>query len=69
MIRDHQGDLNVYLDTIFGLENAVNSKPKKIFKANRLGSHILFALDEAKRILVIYTSDEVRIETAAESMD
>ena len=53
--------MNVYLDTLYSLENAVKAKPKKIFHSHKLGSNPLFALDEAKRILVIYASDEVRI--------
>ena len=53
--------MNVYLDTVYGLANAVKSKPKKIFHSHKLGSNTLFALDEAKRILVIYASDEVSI--------
>ena len=47
------------MDTIFRLGNAVNSKPKKMFHAHKLGTNILFSLDEAKRILVIYAGDEV----------
>ena len=53
--------MNVYLDTLYSLENAVKAKPKKTFHSHKLGSNPLFALDEAKRILVIYASDEVRI--------
>jgi len=52
--------LNVYLDTLYGLENGVKAKPKKIFHSHKLGSNPLFALDEMKRILVVYASDEVR---------
>ena len=54
--------MNVYLDTIYGLENALKSRPKKVFHSHKLGSNPLFALDEGKRILVIYASDEVRIK-------
>jgi len=53
--------LNVYLETLDGLGNAVKAKPKKIFHSDRLGSNLLFALDEVTRILVIYASVEVRI--------
>jgi len=53
--------LNVYLDTVYGLGTAVKSKPKKVFHSQKLGPNPLFALDEAKRILVIYASDEVSI--------
>jgi len=60
-VQDPQGVWNVYLDTISGLGNAVKLEAKKIFHSEKLGSNPLFALDEAKRILVIYASDEVRI--------
>ena len=39
----------------------MKAKPRKIPHSDGLGSNPLFALDEAKRILVIYASDEVRI--------
>jgi len=55
--------LSVYLDATSGLGNAINAKPKKTFYSQKLGPNPLFALDEAKRILVIYASDEVRISS------
>ena len=53
--------MNVYLEALYDLGNAVKAKPKKIFHSNRLGSNLLFALDEVTQILVIYASVEVRI--------
>ena len=45
----------------------MKANPKKIFHSDKLGSNPVFALDEVKRILVIYANVEVRIRTAVDS--
>jgi hypothetical protein len=57
--EDAQGMLMVYMDTIHGLGNAIQGKPKKIFHLQKLGSTVVFAVDESRRLLAVYASSEV----------
>jgi len=62
VIQDTQGArgiLEVYMDTIHALGNAIQGKPKKEFHLQKLGSTVLFAVDESKRLLTVYASSEV----------
>ena len=58
--QDTQGMLEVYMDTIHGLGNAIRGKPKKAFHLQKLGSTVVFAVDESRRLLAVYASSEVR---------
>ena len=61
--QDAQGLLEVYMDTIHALGNAIQGKPKKVFHLQKLGSTVLFAVDESKRLLIVYASSEVRLHS------
>jgi len=61
VVQDLQGVLNVYLEPLNSLGNAMKAKPKKIFHSDRLGSDLLFAFDKVTQILVIYATVKVRI--------
>ena len=61
--QDAQGLLEVYMDTIHALGNAIQGKPKKVFHLQKLGSTMLFAVDESKRLLTVYASSAVRLHT------
>jgi hypothetical protein len=58
--KDAQGMLEVYMDTIHGLGKAIQGKPKKVFHLQKLGSTVVFAVDESRRLLTVYASSEVR---------
>jgi len=66
--QDAQGILEVYMDTIHGLETAIQGKPKKVFHLQKLGSTVLFAVDESKRLLTVYASSEVGFNTMHNTM-
>lgn len=61
--QDAQGLLEVYMDTIHALGNAIQGNPKKVFHLQKLGSTVLFAVDESKRLLTVYASSEVGLNT------
>ena len=54
-----QGVLEVYMDTIYALGNAIQGKPKKVFHLDKLGSTVVFAVDESRRLLTVYASSQV----------
>ena len=54
-----QGTLEVYMDTIYALGSAIQGKPKKIFYLDKLGSTVVFAVDESRRLLTVYASSKV----------
>ena len=62
--QDAQGKLGVYMDTIHGLGNAIHGRPKKVFHLQKLGSTVVFAVDESKRLLAVYASSEVVFDIA-----
>jgi hypothetical protein len=64
VVQDAQDMLGVYMDTIRGLKNAIQRKPRKVFHLQKLGSTILFAVNESRRLLAIYASSEVKYYTA-----
>ena len=47
------------MDTIYALGNAIQGKPKKIFHLDKLGSTVVFAVDESRRLLTVYASSKV----------
>lgn len=51
--------LNVYMSSIHTLDEALKDDPKKMFYLSKLGQDPLFAVDEAKRLLVVYSNCEV----------
>ena len=60
-----QGMLEVYMDTIYGLGNSIQGKPKKVFHLQRLGSTVVFAVDESRRLFTAYASSEVGFDNYA----
>ena len=61
-IQDAHGMLEVYMDTIHALGNAIQGKPKKAFHLQKQVSTVLFAVDESKRLLTVYASSEVGLD-------
>ncbi len=51
--------LNVYMSCIHTLDEALKDPPKNTFHLSKLGQDPLFAMDESRRLLVIYSNCEV----------
>ena len=51
--------LNVYMSSIHTVDEALKDDPKKTFYLSKLGQDPLFAVDETKRLLVVYSNCEV----------
>ena len=51
--------LNIYMSCIHTLDEALGEPPKNTFHLSKLGQDPLFAMDESKRLLVVYSNCEV----------
>lgn len=51
--------LNIYISCIHTLDETLKDPPKKTFHLSKLGQHPLFAMDESRRLLVVYSNCEV----------
>jgi hypothetical protein len=54
--------LNVYISCINTLDKALQDHPKRTFHLSKLGQDPLFAVDEARRLLVVYSNSEVGLD-------
>jgi hypothetical protein len=56
--RSHEA-MEVYMSCIYTLDETLRGPPKRTFQISRLGQDPLFAVDESRRLLVVYGNCEV----------
>jgi hypothetical protein len=57
---DSQGNVKIYLDKLSHIDAAIKNKSHvKLLHQDQIGQTCLFAFDESKRMLAVYTSARV----------
>ena len=61
VITDHTGNLNVYLESLAGMDAAISRGRGKPLNREKIGQEFLLAYDESKKMLAVVSSDKVRV--------
>ena len=58
---DLHGNIVIYVESLSRIDDAIQRQSSaKLFHRDKIGETCLFALDESKRMLAVYSSDRVR---------
>ena len=61
VISDRTGNLNIYLESLAGMDAAVSRGRGKPLNRDKIGQEFLLAYDESKKMLAVVSSDRVRV--------
>ena len=61
VITDRTGNLNVYLESLAGMDAAISRGRGKPLNREKIGQEFLLAYDESKKMLAVVSSDKVRV--------
>ena len=61
VVADRAGNLNVYLDKLEAMDDAITESRGKPLNREKIGHDFLLAYDESKKMLAVVSSDKVYI--------
>ena len=61
VVVDRTGNLNVYLESLAGMDAAISRGRGKSLNREKIGEVFLLAYDESKKMLAVVSSDKVGV--------